>query len=79
MHIHEIKCGMVFSSISQKFSICLQGWRTVNFQKIRIGNQSGKIRVENALFFEVSLAALASQQAVSTVLMSFAVIKGNGK
>ena len=51
----------------------------INFQKIRIGNQSGKIRVENALFFEVSLAALASQQAVSTVLMSFAVIKGNGK
>ena len=29
------------------------------FENIRIGNQSGKIRVENALFFEVSLAALA--------------------
>ena len=46
----------------------------VKFENIRIGNQSGKIRVENALFFEVSLASLGSQQAVSTVLISFAVI-----
>lgn len=46
----------------------------IKFENIRIGNQSGKIRVENALFFEVSLASLGSQQAVSTVLISFAVI-----
>ena len=46
----------------------------IKFENIRIGNQSGKIRVENALSFEVSLASLGSQQAVSTVLISFAVI-----
>ena len=31
----------------------------IKFENIRIGNRSGKIRVENALFFEISLAALA--------------------
>lgn len=50
----------------------------INFENLRIGNQSGKIRVENALFFEVSLDSLASQQAVSTVVISFAGIKSNG-
>jgi len=52
----------------------------INFHNISIGNQSCRIRVENALFFDVvSLAALASQQTVSTVLIKFSVIKSNGK